>query len=241
MGQLLPGPAAADAGGTLGDDIGPRVRGLGRALDQNPGPLPGGGQGKAAGELAALQPDRQMARFVAENLGRALNPDDHGAAAARLSLVHALEVARLQRVPPRLSRPAGVRPDQGKVPWERPTSAGPGRPGSGNRNAAASRHEPARQNRTPAPCDRTAGHSRPGLGPAWLRVPGGCPPGRSPSSAAAPDPAGAEPAGCSAAEARTVGMPRLAGLQMNRSPPVSRILGIGWTCSGLSTVPGAAT
>src|SRR5260221_1575539 len=188
MGQLLPGPAAADAAWMLGADIRARLRVLVTALDQIPAPLPGAGQGKAAGEFAALQPDRQMARFVAENLGRALNPDDHRAAAARLSLVHALEVARLQRVPPRLARPAGALPDQGLAPWERPTSAGPGRPGSGNRNAAASRHEPARQNRTPAPCDRTAGHSRPGLGPAWLRVPGGCPPGRSPSSAADPDP-----------------------------------------------------
>jgi hypothetical protein len=39
-----------------------------------------------------------MNRLVAEDLGRALIPDDHRAAAARLSLVHALEVARLQRV-----------------------------------------------------------------------------------------------------------------------------------------------
>jgi acetyl esterase/lipase len=39
----------------------------------------------------------------------------------------------------------------------------------------------------PSPCDRTAGHRRPSLGPAWLRVPDGCPPGRSPSSAADPD------------------------------------------------------
>ena len=82
----------------LGDDIRARVRVLVTDLDQNPAPLPGAGQGKAAGELGALQPDRQVTRFVAEDLGRALIPDDHRAAAARLSLVHALEVARLQRV-----------------------------------------------------------------------------------------------------------------------------------------------
>ena len=97
-GQVLPGPAAADAGGTLGDDIRARVRVLVTDLDQNPAPFPGAGQGKAAAELAALQPERQMTRFVAEDLGWALIPDDHRAAAARLSVVHALEVARLQRV-----------------------------------------------------------------------------------------------------------------------------------------------
>ena len=97
-GQVLPGSAAADAGGTLGDDIRARVRVLVTDLDQNPAPLAGAGQGKAAGELAALQPERQMTRFVAEDLGWALIPDDHRAAASRLSVVHALEVARLQRV-----------------------------------------------------------------------------------------------------------------------------------------------
>ena len=97
MGQVLPGPAAADTGRALGDDIRARVRVLVTNLDQNPAPLPGAGQGKAAGELAALQPDR-TARFVAENFGPALIPDDHRAAAARLSLVHALELAILQRV-----------------------------------------------------------------------------------------------------------------------------------------------
>src|SRR5258708_22003284 len=95
-GQVLPGPAAADAGGMLGDDIRALVRVLVTDLDQNPAPLPGAGQGKAAGELAALQPERQMTGFVAEDLGRALIPDDHCAAAARLSVVHALEVARFQ-------------------------------------------------------------------------------------------------------------------------------------------------
>ena len=70
-GQVLPGPAAADAGWMLGDDIRARVRVLVTDLDQNPAPLPGAGQDKAAGELAALQPDRQMTRFVAENLGTA--------------------------------------------------------------------------------------------------------------------------------------------------------------------------
>src|SRR5258708_36352387 len=97
-GQVLPGPAAADAGWMLGDDIRARVRVLVTDLDQNPAPLPGAGQGKAAGELAALQPERQMTRFVAEDLGRALIHDDHRAAAARLSVVQALEVARFQRV-----------------------------------------------------------------------------------------------------------------------------------------------
>src|SRR5260221_4605847 len=97
-GKVLQGPAAADAGGMLGDDIRARVRVLVTDLDQDPARLPGAGQGKAAGELAALQPERQRPGFVAEDLGGALIPDDHGAAAARLSIVHALEVARLQRV-----------------------------------------------------------------------------------------------------------------------------------------------
>src|SRR5258708_20554457 len=97
-GQVLPGPATPDAGRTLGDDIRARMRVLVTDLDQNPAPLRGAGQGKAAGEFAALHPDRQMTRFVAEDFGRALIPDDHCAAAARLSVVHALEVARFQRV-----------------------------------------------------------------------------------------------------------------------------------------------
>src|SRR5258708_2503752 len=82
----------------LGDDIRARLRVLVTDLDQDPAPLPVAGRGKAAGELAARQPERQMTRFVAEDLGWALIPDDDRAAAARLSVVHALEVARLQRV-----------------------------------------------------------------------------------------------------------------------------------------------
>jgi hypothetical protein len=82
MGQVWPGPAAADAGWMRGDDVPARVRVLVTDLDQNPAPLSGAGQGKAAGELAALQPDRQMTGFVAEDLGRALIPDDHRAASA---------------------------------------------------------------------------------------------------------------------------------------------------------------
>jgi hypothetical protein len=61
----------------LGDDVRAWVRVLATDLHQNPALPPGAGQGKAAGELAALQPDRQMARFVVENLGWALIPDDH--------------------------------------------------------------------------------------------------------------------------------------------------------------------
>src|SRR5258708_15181989 len=98
-GQFLPGPAAADAGWMLGDDIRACVRVLVTDLDQNPAPLPGAGPGKAAGQLAALQPDRQMARLGAAAFGRALHPDDHGPSAAPLSLLHALEDARLQRMP----------------------------------------------------------------------------------------------------------------------------------------------
>jgi hypothetical protein len=63
-------------------------------LHQDPPARTGPGQGEAAGQLAAVQRERQMTRLVAGDVGGALVPDDHRAAASPLALVHALELAR---------------------------------------------------------------------------------------------------------------------------------------------------
>jgi hypothetical protein len=54
------------------------------------------GEREAACQLAAMQDKGQPAWLVANDLGRALIPDDHRAAAATVPRVHALEVARRQ-------------------------------------------------------------------------------------------------------------------------------------------------
>src|ERR1035438_478302 len=90
--ELLPGPAAARARRALRDDVraGPGV--FVADFDEDPAMLAGTGQGEAAGELAARQDEGHMVWLRAHDLRRALIPDDHRAAAARLALVHALEV-----------------------------------------------------------------------------------------------------------------------------------------------------
>src|SRR5260221_8481589 len=92
----MPGLADPRPRRRLGGDARPRPRLLVAARDENPAALAGAGQGEPAGELAAAQGEREVACLVAGDLGWALIPDDHGAAAARLSLVNALEVARGQ-------------------------------------------------------------------------------------------------------------------------------------------------
>src|SRR5215831_11690513 len=97
-GQVLPGPAAAHARRTLGDDVRAFPRVLVPDLDEDPAALAGAGQREATGELAAVRRERQMSRLVPGDVGGALIPDDHGAAAAPGIGVHALELTRFQRV-----------------------------------------------------------------------------------------------------------------------------------------------
>src|ERR1019366_3062018 len=108
--QVLPGPAAAHARRALRHDVraGPGV--FVADLDQDPAMLAGPGQGEAARELAARHDEGHMLWLRAYDLRRALIPDDHSAAAARLALVNALEVTRRDGVV--LDRPRQP-PDRG--------------------------------------------------------------------------------------------------------------------------------
>jgi hypothetical protein len=69
-----PGLAGADASRLFGGDVG---AGSGVAVtgpDQDPAALAGAGQGKAPGELAAVQEGGQVAGLVAGDFGGALRP-----------------------------------------------------------------------------------------------------------------------------------------------------------------------
>jgi hypothetical protein len=109
-GKLLPGPAAADARGKLRHDVRARPRLLVAGLHQDPPARAGAGQGEAAGQLAAAQRERQVSRLVAGDVGGALVPDDHRAAASPLALVHALELTGRQGV---ILNGDGQAPDRG--------------------------------------------------------------------------------------------------------------------------------
>jgi hypothetical protein len=54
-GYLLPGPAGADAGRLLGNDVGARLGVVVADLDEDPAPLTCAGQRETAGELGAPQ------------------------------------------------------------------------------------------------------------------------------------------------------------------------------------------
>ena len=67
--QLLPGPAAPDAGRLFGDDVRARAGAVVPDLDQNPAPRPGARQREATRQLAAVQNEGQVTRFVADKVG----------------------------------------------------------------------------------------------------------------------------------------------------------------------------
>src|SRR5690349_20986238 len=92
-GQLLPGTAAPHAGRAFCHDVRPRTGRLVTGLDQDPAPLSGTGQREASRELAAMKDERDVPRFIPEDLGGSLVPDNHGSAAARLPLADSLELA----------------------------------------------------------------------------------------------------------------------------------------------------
>src|SRR5207249_3656580 len=76
----------------LADDIRARPRLLIVCLNQDPAVLARARQPKAAGELLAVEHERQVIGLLSMDLHRPLVPDDHGTGTACGLLVHALEL-----------------------------------------------------------------------------------------------------------------------------------------------------
>src|SRR4051812_30400823 len=96
--DLLPGLAAADAGGGLRHHIRPGPRLLVGRLDQDPASLARLGEAESAAELLTAQDEGEVVGLSAQDLDGPLVPDDHRSATAALTSWHAFELARRQGV-----------------------------------------------------------------------------------------------------------------------------------------------
>ena len=95
--DLLPGSSRADALRALGDDVRPGPGVLVASLDEDPADSRRSGSGRSARGACDRRARTTGGRGRrCAQLGGALVPDDHRARPARASLVHALELARLQ-------------------------------------------------------------------------------------------------------------------------------------------------